>query len=406
MLKECCLILKRNVKTNPNLLLSALFLGYVMVYIDKLSVGFAVISINKDIPMTDSTKGLLLGAFFIGYALLQIPMSIAVNKFGAKKIVLWSIIMIGVFDFLFGMADTITMLIAIRLLSGLLAHSGYTSASSKEITESFSVERRAFAKGILLSASGFASILGPILVSPLIQNFGWRSAYKVLTIVALVIAVFVAIAIPNKPNLTNEKAKSTISMLDIWKTPLVWFLFISAFCVNSLLYGLTSWLPTYLDNYRGLSLTQAGMVSSVVGIFSLLGAIGGGYMISRYFQGKDTLVILICSILGSFLTFLSYFTSHMPSFTILLGLASLLLTITFVTVMSIPLKTFEGDRFAPSYATIAMGGIVGGAVSQIAIGLLVQATNTFLSVFIYFLILGCLTGLIVLPIKHNKKYLL
>lgn len=72
-------------QVNLSLLLSTLFLGYVIVYIDKLSVGISIISISKDIPMTESQKGLILSAFFIGYAIMQVPMSFAINKFGAKK---------------------------------------------------------------------------------------------------------------------------------------------------------------------------------------------------------------------------------------------------------------------------------------------------------------------------------
>lgn len=119
-----------NKPINLNLLLSSLFLGYVMVYIDKASVGISIVSISQDIPMSDSTKGFIMSAFFIGYALMQIPMSFAINRFGAKAVILWSIIiLIGIFDFIFSLSSSITMLLATRLLTGLLAHSGYASAS-------------------------------------------------------------------------------------------------------------------------------------------------------------------------------------------------------------------------------------------------------------------------------------
>lgn len=115
-------MINKRKQAHPNLVLCSLFLGYMMVYIDKLSVGISIVSIDKDYPMSEGTKGLILSAFFIGYALMQIPMSFLINRFGARLVILSSLVLIGVFDFLFGRSSSVEMLIAMRLLTGMLAH--------------------------------------------------------------------------------------------------------------------------------------------------------------------------------------------------------------------------------------------------------------------------------------------
>lgn len=393
-------------QVNLSLLLSTLFLGYVIVYIDKLSVGISIISISKDIPMTESQKGLILSGFFIGYAIMQIPMSFAINKFGAKNVLIWSIFMIGVFDFIFSFSQTVTMLLATRLLTGMLAHSGYPSASSKEIIDHFPLERRTFAKGILISSSGIAGVIGPILLSPLIEKYNWKFAYFLLTGLALVCSFIIAKGIP-KPvkqpvNQTeNNQVKEKVSLLKIWNNRNIWVLFFAAFFVNSLLYGINNWLPSFLISQRGVNLTQSGIIGSTVGLFALVGAIGGSYVVSKFFAQKDILVIMICSTIGSSFVFWSYYVHSVVLFILILGTATLLMTVAFVTLMTIPLKVFTGKNFAPSYSTISTGGILGGATAQIIIGSLVDSSETYLSAFMYFLALGILAAVSLMFLKKG-----
>lgn len=394
-------------QVNLSLLLSTLFLGYVIVYIDKLSVGISIISISKDIPMTESQKGLILSAFFIGYAIMQVPMSFAINQFGAKKVLIWSVFMIGVFDFIFSFGETVTMLLAIRLLTGMLAHSGYPSASSKEIIDHFPLERRTFAKGILISSSGIAGIVGPILLSPIIDKYNWKFAYMLLTILAILASFIIARSIPT-PNKQSkevvEEDSEKVSLLSIWKNRNIWTLFAAAFFVNSLLYGINNWLPSFLTSQRGITLTQSGIVSSCVGVFSLVGAIGGSYVVSKFFSEKDTLVIMMMATIGSSLVFLSYYLHSLVLFILVLGLATLSMTVAFVTLMTIPLKVFTGKHFAPSYSTISTGGILGGATAQIIIGSLVDGSESYLSAFIYFFALGILATLSLTFLKKGAEH--
>ncbi|WP_326717850.1 MFS transporter [Vagococcus jeotgali] len=395
-----------NKKTNLSLLLTTLFLGYTMVYIDKLSVGISIVSISKDISMTEGQKGLILSAFFIGYAVMQIPMSFAINKFGAKKVLIWSVFMIGVFDFIFGLSTTIEMLLIIRLLTGMFAHSGYPSASSKEIIDNFALEKRTFAKGILISSSGIAGIVGPILLSPVIDKYGWQTGYKMLTVIAIAGAIILYFGVPKPvkaPQIVTDKPEEKVSLLEIWKNPNIWILFFAAFFINSLIYGINNWLPSFLTSQRGITLTQSGMVSSVVGLFALVGAVGGSYVVSRYLPDKDRQVIILNSIIGSALVFLSYFSGSIWLFIVELGLATLCLTISFVVLMTIPLKVFTGKHFAPSYSTISTGGILGGATAQIIIGFLVENSDTYLSAFVYFLALGLLAAVFVILLKKPKS---
>lgn len=388
------------------ILLLSLFLGYTVVYIDKLSVSFSLIPISEEFHLEPSAKGLIMSAFFAGYAIMQIPMGLIINKVGARKVLIFSVLGIGIFAILFGFGTSLIIFMIIRFLTGFLAHSGYPSSASKELTINFPPEKRTFAQGILLSSSGIASIVGPLVLSPIITNFGWQSAYYAVTVLAIVTGIVLVVAISKSKKEVNEKnipQQEKISMKTVCSDKRVWILFFSAFCINCLIYGTSNWIPSFLIAERGLTLNDAGRISAFAGIFILVGSLGGSYIVGKYFQEKEKQVVAITTILGSLFVFTLYFMNGMISLTFVLSMANLCLMIAFVTLMSIPLKLFVGARFAPSYATLGMGGILGGFVSPMLIGMLVQKSGGFISSFIFLLVMGVLSALIILLVNQNVQ---
>lgn len=384
-------------------MLFALFLGYMMIYIDKLTIGVALVPIAQEYGLSAESKGLIMSAFFLGYMFLQIPAGILNNKIGSRIILIGSIACIGLFMILFGFGSSLLYFVVIRFLSGAIAHSGYPSSASKELLLNYPIEKRTFAQGILLATSGVAAFIGPMLVSPLIKNIGWRTTYQLMAVVAIAVAVFIAMKIPKKEPVTAVVNKKSISMKEIWSDYRVWVITLAALTINSLLYGFTSWLPTYLTDEKGLDLVQAGYINSITGLFALIGAIGGSYVIGKYFAGKEKMIIFTFCMTGTLLMFSAYFVGSFVLLTIILGLANFFLIITFITMMSLPLKLFAGERFTPSYATIGTGGVLGGVLAPIIIGKLLTLFNgAFLGAFFFFLIAGVLTSIIILFIKIKK----
>ncbi|GGC86811.1 MFS transporter [Enterococcus wangshanyuanii] len=389
------------------LLLIALFLGYTMVYIDKMSVGYSLIPISEEFGLEPAAKGMIMSAFFLGYALMQIPMGLVINKAGSRIVLIGSVLGMGLFSLLFGFGTSLIMFMSLRFLTGFLAHSGYASSASKEVTVNFAPEKRTFAQGILLSSAGVAGFIGPLVLSPIITKAGWKNAYLILTVVAVLIAVFLILVIPKKEKIEEQKiavATKTdkLSIWQIWSDLRVWIIFFSAFFLNCILYGLSNWLPSFLTGERGLDLNGAAIVSSVGGLFMLIGSIGGSYIVGRFFQNMEKTVVAVTAVLGTLATFSSYFIGNLVLLSLVMGLANFFLIISFVSMMSIPLKIFEGAKFAPSYSTLATGGILGGFVAPTLIGQLVELSGgQYISTFYFFLVAGLLTAVTILFVKQK-----
>src|SRR3989442_4054101 len=61
-----------------------LFLLYVIAYLDRINIGFAALTMNKELAITSEQFGLLVGIFFLGYFLFEIPSNLLLHKIGAR----------------------------------------------------------------------------------------------------------------------------------------------------------------------------------------------------------------------------------------------------------------------------------------------------------------------------------
>ena len=100
-------------------LLPFVFLLYVISYIDRVNVSFAALRMNADLGFGDRVFGLGVGIFYIGYVLFEIPGSIMVERWSARKWIARIMISWGLVTILTGFVRTIGQFYAVRLFLGV-----------------------------------------------------------------------------------------------------------------------------------------------------------------------------------------------------------------------------------------------------------------------------------------------
>ena len=65
-------------------LIPFLFLLYVVAYVDRINIGFASLTMNKELGISSQQYGLAAGIFFIGYFLFEVPSNLMLHKVGAR----------------------------------------------------------------------------------------------------------------------------------------------------------------------------------------------------------------------------------------------------------------------------------------------------------------------------------
>lgn len=392
--------MKKNSPTNLKILLTVLFLGYTIIYLDKLSIAYTIIPIATTFGLSAALQGLLMSGFFLGYAVMQIPMSALINKIGAKTSLLFSVIAAGLFSFLFKESQSISMLVMMRIATGSFAHSLFGSAASEEVVSNFPEEKRTFVQGILMASSGFVAVLAPLLIPSILAQHNWTLVYVIFSFFYLLVALLFMFVLPKDYFSSGGEPKH---FREAFKDVNLYLLVISSFAINTILYGLVNWLPTFFTTERGLSLSRAGKLNIYIGIFSLIGALGGSYIVSKYFCDKESIIIKTTPLIGATLSLMGYFSQNIFLSTLLFCLGTLFLTVAFVTIMSLPLKIFAQGNFTTKYAAIMVGGILGGAFTPIFIGVLVEQSGNFLSSFFFFILIGIFNYMVLIFFKNRNN---
>src|ERR1700741_3914137 len=100
------------------------FVLFVIAFIDRINIGFAALTMNKELAITSQQFGLLSGIFFWGYFIFEIPSNLLLHKIGARIWIARILISWGIVAMLTGFVQTAVHLYVFRFLLGL-AEAGY-----------------------------------------------------------------------------------------------------------------------------------------------------------------------------------------------------------------------------------------------------------------------------------------
>src|SRR5712691_5165807 len=158
-----------------------LFLTWLMSYIDRSLMPMALPLIGQEFHMSPTVMGVVVSAFFVGYASMQIPGGMLADKFGARNSITLGIASWSIFSVLTGTASSLTNLIWLRVFFGL-GEGIHPPAAFKALSVWFNSAERARANGVVMSSNTLGPMIAPVLFATLMSAFGWRHAFYLVSI--------------------------------------------------------------------------------------------------------------------------------------------------------------------------------------------------------------------------------
>src|SRR5437879_9478766 len=134
------------------------FLLYIISFLDRINIGFAALTMNKEVAITAKQFGLVAGRFFFGYFFFEIPSNLLLHRLGARVWIARILISWGIVATLNGFVHTIHQLYIVRFLLGL-AEAGYFPGMALYLTYWFPHREQARALALLIAAIPVATIL-------------------------------------------------------------------------------------------------------------------------------------------------------------------------------------------------------------------------------------------------------
>jgi ACS family tartrate transporter-like MFS transporter len=288
---------------------------YFLAYIDRTNVSVAALDMKKPLAdgglgFTDAIIGTGAGIFFIGYFLLEIPGTLIVEKWSARKWIARIMISWGIVAAMMGLIGTEWMnfgsnenqFYVLRFILGL-AEAGYFPGIIVYLSHWFRYEDRAKAKAHFMIGLPIATMFGVPVSQAIMHNItlwgleGWRWVYILEGIPSVIFGIVTLFYLTDRPHqakwlpedekrwIMGELERERNEMLAEGKDPL-WQGILKAFKTPQTLlltavyvfivtgyYGLTFFLPSITAKMRGTSVVTQTIITALpytFGLFAML----------------------------------------------------------------------------------------------------------------------------------------
>jgi MFS family permease len=390
---------------NKKSILSILFIGWIVLFIDRTVISLAVVQISEDLTLSPSQIGLVLSSFFLGYAFMQIPGGYLADRFGSRKVIIAAVLLWSLFTALTGLAWSITSLILLRVLFGI-GEGAYPAAAAKAVSDYFPRKERTKAQSTMMSSNPIGMVLAPLICAPLLGLLGWRSVFILISLLGVVIVIFVWKFIGNtaKNNEKNETAtqkekgvyKELLRDLTVWKMMIIFF----GVCVAQ--WGLTAWMPTYLFQVKNINLTSAGMLTAIPALVLAVVAFMSGRLIDKL--GSYTKMVVITSpLIIALFVYLLTNASTVTQVILYQSLASIGIGFMLSFAFSLPHRLFNPKVVGTSVGMINFGGQSAGILAPTIMGSLISASGgSYTNAFLFVVGCGLLAAIVAMTLPGSK----
>lgn len=381
-----------------------LYIAYIVCFLDRSAINIALSYIGSDFHLSTTTLGVVASAFFFSYSLMQIPGGWLTDKFGTKITVIVAITMWSIFTVLTGFAWSLASLLVIRILFGL-GEGAFPSASLKQVAEEFSYKNRSQATSGMISSNYVGTAIAPVVIAPIIAFMGWRGAFHILGIVGLVFVVVYFFVMKSKQNtVTSQNDKRPkIKWSTVLENKMIWQFFIVVFGLSSVTKGLDSWMPTYLLQARHINLAGVAWMVPLPSVAAGIGAVASGFIMIKWFNGKEKWLIAFSSLLATAFMFGMYRATSVGAVISFEVFTYLFKSIAFSSSFAFFAKLMTESAYGSSIGIVNFGGQLAGFVAPILIGFLVQLFGGSYSAAFLFLVVAAGISFIASLTFNEKK---
>ena len=259
-----------------------LFLLAMINYIDRTTLSFAIGPISKEFGIGDVGKGYLFSSFLWTYTLCLIPTGMLVDRFGCRQIAGWGIGIWSLATALTGVSTGIVSLLVTRLAMGA-GEASSNPSGAKVVREWIPAGERGVITAVFNSGSYAGPALCALVAGAIIETWGWRALFLLTGALGFLwlAAWLVVYDKPERVRWLGEVERRKIlderetrrraeiaevpaaGLLKLLRTRTLWGLALTQGCNVYCQYLFLTWLPSYLQATKHLTLLKTGLYTAV-----------------------------------------------------------------------------------------------------------------------------------------------
>jgi ACS family hexuronate transporter-like MFS transporter len=399
------------------LICAMLFVVTVSNYVDRQTISIVAPVISAQFHLSNSDIAMIVSAFLLAYTLGQSVAGMFMDWIGSKRgfsilVITWSVTSIltslarGVWSFSF-----------FRFLLGF-AESGNFAGGVKVVAEWVPEHERSTAVGLFVSGASIGAILTPPLVALLVVKAGWQASFVLVGIPGLLWFLWWRSqygSVSSHSKLSNaERAyiqkdrdearparRLGLQSFFFLKRRMFWGVFLGRFVEEPASWFYLTWLPLYMENFRGESLLNIGFLLVIPFLTLDLGYVGGGWISSQLVRrgwslDKARKSVMAASALCMVSAIPAFFTPSTLGFVFLVSAATFGHGGWAANIMTLPGDMVPHRLVGTLYGITALGGGLGSIIFTQITGKLVDVQHSFSTPFIISGLLPLLALVIIL----------
>jgi len=398
-----------------------IFMVVFTAYFGRVNISLALPFIIKDYSWTQFQKGnlggILLGVFLVSYGLSNIFLSSLVYIIGFKNSLIIAILIWTISTF-FGaiLGNVYNLLLISRIFVGL-GQGILIPIASKMVQNLFVSKERSRGNAYYLSGAGFANILAPLILVPLVVMFhSWRVMFYLVALIGIILILPIwfylkdlTICFPDIQDIneeigemkTFESLKKELKKVIKGRNFLILVVSHSFMCIA--LWGMLLWLPTYLTEIHKFNFNLEGMALglTIPSIGGIIGLFVGSWIGDK--TGKR-IITIVMAFLATALLFLTISLFH-SRLEIILNLSLIM----FFRAMIAPNIFALLQSIVPSGTIIISTGLLNGIghicglIGPVMIGISIALSGSYKLGFAFIAIVLFLGGSLLIVFYKEKE---
>lgn len=379
---------------------------YFLSFLNRTNVGFAGLTMNHDIGLTQAMFGFGAGIFFVGYIAAGMPSNLALQRVGARRWIALLMVTWGLLSSATAFATGPTSFYTLRFLLGL-AEAGFFPGMILYLSFWFPARHRAFVTAMFMTAAPLSNMIGSPISGALMNLegiahlHGWQWLFLVEGAPTVLLGVVSLFFLTDRPEqarwlaaeerawLSGEMqrerdARVTQGRSSVWeavKDPRVLLLALVYAGTSTGLYAVGIWAPLIIHRF-GFGYFELGLVNAVPNLVAVITMVLWARNSDR--TGERRLHVAIACLAAGIGMLMAGYATHAAVLIVGLSIANFGINAAKPPLWSMPTQFLSGSAAAAGIALInAMGSLIGGTFGPMVIGKLRDMSGDY-SLGLYF----------------------
>lgn len=376
-----------------------IMLLYFVAYIDRVNIGFAALTMNKDLGLSSAVFGFGAGVFFWGYFLFEVPSNIILDKVGARIWIARVMVSWGIVSAAMAFVWNTPSFYVLRFILGA-AEAGFFPGIILYLSLWFPARRRAAMTSLFIAAAPLSVVIGSPVSTALLELDGvlglkgWQWLFILEAAPAVVLGIVVLFYMTDRPEQAKwlkdderrwlvgemhreQTTKSSFAHHGILRglvDPRILTLALIYFGTSAGLYTLGIWSPQIIKSF-GLGNLALGFVNAIPPTLGIVAAYLWSWNSDRT-DDRTWHVVAACILAAIGLAFAAV-SGSVTSVVASLVLVNIGISAAKPPLWSMPTLFLSGPAAAAGIATINSIGNLGGFVGPAMIGWIKEMTGSF-----------------------------